>query len=479
MKIALLLLLLPMTANSQKDYTVLIDSFMKAEVEVNHFNGNVLIAKEGKIIYKKSFGYSNYDTKELLNSNSMFEIGCLSSQFIAMGILQLQKKGKLRLSDSLTEFFPELPYANVTIHQMLTHTSGLPDYYGAFEEKWDKKKVAYNKDVVDFLAKEDLPAEFEPGKGCNASGTDYELLVAIIEKISGQSISEFLQLNIFDPLNMKRTRVYNTRRAFNEVISNYAYGYVYDKSLSRYVLPDSINDNNYNFVSYTDGICGTGGISSTTGDLFIWDRALKNYTLLNKNVQEIMLSPYSLWDTASNEWRWAYGSIRVGKNELGEYIHPWDVWVPGYRCDMIRYVKDDIAVIVLSNKQEYVSRLLSGTLVSILKNKTVINPYVHKEITIDTLLLSAYTGNYLRPDISNPLIIKFFLQKGKLTYQHERHTTLDIKTETKGLLPESERKFFAADGSDIQIEFEIDESGNVSRAFFIFKGVKKEMKKLN
>src|SRR5215475_14124928 len=121
-----LIFFFPLTALTQTN-SVTIDSLMQAEFHVNHFNGNVLVAEEGRPIFQKSFGYDNYNSKELLDNNSVFELASLSKQFTAAGILLLVQKGRLFLTDTLRKFFPELPYTDVTIQQMLTHTSGLPD----------------------------------------------------------------------------------------------------------------------------------------------------------------------------------------------------------------------------------------------------------------------------------------------------------------------------------------------------------------
>ena len=110
-----ILIIIPSFVSAQKKYTASIDKYMTAQHEINDFNGNVLVAKSDKIIYQKSFGYRNFDTKELLDNNSVFELASVSKQFTAMGILILIEKGKLSFSDTLRNFFPELPYNNITI----------------------------------------------------------------------------------------------------------------------------------------------------------------------------------------------------------------------------------------------------------------------------------------------------------------------------------------------------------------------------
>jgi CubicO group peptidase (beta-lactamase class C family) len=346
MKKILVLLFLPISFKAQTNYSARLDSFMQAQVSTNHFNGNVLIAKAGSILYQKSFGYSIYSTKELLNNNSVFELASISKQFTAMGILLLQEKNKLKLTDSLRYYFPELPYNNITIQNLLTHTSGLPDYESAMVGKWNHKKIAFNDDVIKFLDNENIPIDFKPNAKCEYSNTAYILLASIIEKVSGQKFNFFMQENIFKPLGMQHSRIYNTRRSTEVIIPNYAYGFVYSDSLKRYVLPDSLPD--YEYVIYLDGIVGDGVVNSTTGDLLIWDRALKNHSLISEKMQAEMFSPRFLIDTVHKVY-YGYGEF-IGENELGKYIKHSGEW-PGYRTNLIRYIEQDLTIIVLSNNE--------------------------------------------------------------------------------------------------------------------------------
>ena len=129
MKKVVLLLALPLALHAQKNYSTLLDRYMQSAVEINDFYGNVLIAKAGKLIYQKSFGYKDYKATVSLDKNSVFEIGAVTEQFTAAAILLLIEQQKLKLNDSITKFFPELPYKTVTIWHLLTNTSGLPDFY--------------------------------------------------------------------------------------------------------------------------------------------------------------------------------------------------------------------------------------------------------------------------------------------------------------------------------------------------------------
>lgn len=180
MKKFLILFLLPLASSAQRQDAQLLDSFMEAAVLVHHFNGNILVAKKGNVIFQKAFGYRNYDTKEPLDNNSVFELQSVTKQFTGLSILLLIEKGKLSLTDTLRKFFPELPYENVTIRTLLTHTSGLPDDLDVMSQYWDHKKVAFNKDLIHILASHNVPPHFLPGEKVEYSNTAFELLASII-----------------------------------------------------------------------------------------------------------------------------------------------------------------------------------------------------------------------------------------------------------------------------------------------------------
>ncbi|MGN8067434.1 serine hydrolase domain-containing protein [Mucilaginibacter sp. 22184] len=462
--ILLLLFLLPLTSLAQQNYPATIDNFMQAQVNINGFNGNVLVARAGKVIYQKAFGYRNYDTKQLLDTNSVFELASVSKQFTAMGILMLMEKGKLSLTDTLRKFFPQLPYKGVTIQNLLTHTSGLPDYMSAMENKWDHKKIAFNDDMINFLASEKIPANFAPGKKFEYSNTGYAILASIIEKVSGLTYRYFMYKNIFGPLRMDHSQVYNTRRSSTDTLANYAYGYVFADSLKKYIIPDSSKKDDA--VFYLDGISGDGTVNSTTGDLLKWDRAIKNSTLLSLATQNEMLSTQSLMDTLTKKY-YGYG-VSIGADQFGVAISHSGGW-PGYHTILTRYPVQDITIIVLSNNESEVSAIAYG-ITGVLFDMRVALPYVHKEITVDAAILNKYLGSYSRKLQALTLNFDIIKKDGKL-YRHQ-HGAEDVE-----LKPESNIKFFYADGTDRQIEFETDKTGSVTGGWFINSGVRSELHK--
>lgn len=324
-----------------------IDSVVQLLVDSLHFNGNVLVAEHGNVLYKKSFGLANFDTGEKLNDSSLFELASVSKQFTAMGIMMLMEQGKVSYQDDIRKFIPEIPYDGMTIRHLLTHTSGIPDYMELFDKHWsDRKKVAFNADIVALLAQYKPEVLFAPGQKWEYSNTAYALLAVVIEKASGMKYGEFLADNIFKPLGMKRTRTYNTRRSAKEIIPNYAFGFVYSDSLKRYMLPDSLPG--YYYVITLDGIEGDGIVNSTTGDLHTWDRALYTDKLVKPATLKEAFTPVKLNNDSTFNYGFGWG---IEEDSIyGNVVAHSGGW-PGYHTYIYRLLDRDACIIILSNNE--------------------------------------------------------------------------------------------------------------------------------
>lgn len=462
MKKLLLFLLLPVAVTAQSNHAALIAQFMRGQHDYFKFNGNVLVAEKGKIIYQQPLGYADYNTKRMLDNNSVFELASLSKQFTAMGILICQDKGLLNINDRVIKFFPLFPYQEITIRELLTHTSGLPGYEEQFEKDWDHKQIAYNKDIFSMLDREHDTLFFKPGTRWKYSNTGYAILASVIEKASKKTYAEFMKENIFKPLGMAHTFVYNSRRSSKKIPENYALGFVYSDSLHRYIIPDSLSK--FDYVYYLDGIVGDGCVNSTTGDLFKWDRALYGNKLVSKALLDEMLSPQVLMSPRDSSSYYGYGVMVQPKTEKGKMITHSGGW-PGYATFITRFPDSNQVIIILSNNESAVAQFDAG-LKSILANDPLLMPYEHKRISIDTSTLDKFAGKY-----SAFLTLTFIKKDGKL-FRH-RQGTPDIE-----LIPESPTKFFYGDVTDRQIEFELGANGNVTKAWFINTGQKGELKKI-
>ncbi|MFN7585669.1 MAG: serine hydrolase domain-containing protein, partial [Bacteroidota bacterium] len=167
-----LLLLLPLFAQSQKADQV--DASIAPFLANDQFSGVITIAQEGKIIYQKTTGYRDFASRTPLKKTDLFELASVSKQFTSMVIMLLQEKGQLQFDDPVEQYL-DIPYKNITIRHLLTHTSGLPDYQAIMDQHWDKSKVASNDDILAYLRRYAPPTRFVAGSHYEYSNTGYVL----------------------------------------------------------------------------------------------------------------------------------------------------------------------------------------------------------------------------------------------------------------------------------------------------------------
>ncbi len=311
------------------------------------FSGTVLIAEKGKVIYTKTAGLANEETQEKIALKTIFELASVSKQFTAMGIVQLQKEGKLSYDDELGKHIPELSFYNgITIEHLLTHTSGLPDYFILFEAKWDKSKIATNEDVIALFQKLKPKVFYEPNEVFEYSNTGYVFLASIIERVSGQSFKSYLKSKIFDKLKMNDTYVYG--RFYDKSINNYALGYSYSDSLQRKALPEEIYKNHW--AIYMDGIHGDGSVDSNVFDLLKWDRALYGNNLVNEQDKALIFKSHKTSDGKETNKGFGWNIWEGGP--YGKVVSHPGGWV-GYLTYIERHIDTDKTVIILMNNEDF------------------------------------------------------------------------------------------------------------------------------
>ncbi len=176
---------------------------------LNPINGNILVAENGKSIYKKSFGFADFENKIPNSETSRFNIASVSKTFTAVSILQLKEKGKVDIDKPVKKYLPEFPYDDITIRHLLSHTSGLPDYY-FYDKTYEKEplRIYTNKDILDDLNKFKFPLSFKPGEKWDYANINYCLLAEVVEKVSGQNFQDYLQKNIFSKAKMLDTYLF-------------------------------------------------------------------------------------------------------------------------------------------------------------------------------------------------------------------------------------------------------------------------------
>lgn len=305
------------------------------------FNGVILIAENGKAVYEKAIGYRTYADKKSLKKTDIFELASVSKQFCALVIMQLKEKGLLQYDD-LVEKYLEIPYKGITIRNLLTHTSGLPDYQQIMDLNWDKTKVANNNDIIAYLNKYHPPRMFAPGEKYTYSNTGYVLLASIAEKASGRDFIEYCNSEIFQKLGMKHTAI----RTLEEkaAVKNFAIGHMYADDKRGFVRADSFPSSNYTI--WLGNRKGPGRISSTAQDLLKWDNAIRNHQLVSTAAMQEAYSPMKLNDGTFSYY--GYGLELVFKNkDLHLVWHNGDN--PGYKTLIMRDLSFNRTLIILTN----------------------------------------------------------------------------------------------------------------------------------
>lgn len=245
------------------------------------FFGNILIIKNDKILFEKSYGYADAVNKKPLTNKNSFQVASISKQFTAYGIMLLKSKGLLDYDSSVCKYIPAFPYKNISVRHLLTHTSGLPNFWDDIRPNMDTTRSNGNKEVLEFLIQHKLPLQFEAGTKFQYADIGYDFLASIIENISGLTYQVFMYQNIFKPLKMKSTYAYmvtDIRRIQNK---NLAIGHTFENGKFAYAHLQP----KYNFVFYLGDFYGDGSIVTTARDLAIWDKALNECKLLPCEIQ--------------------------------------------------------------------------------------------------------------------------------------------------------------------------------------------------
>jgi CubicO group peptidase (beta-lactamase class C family) len=313
-----------------------IDAFMQHLHKVSGFNGNVLVAKKGKIIYENAFGWANHLTRDSLTLASQFELASVTKTMTGTAIMQLWERGKIKLDQNVKDFFPNFPYDGVTIRLLLTHRSGMMNYVyfvdGIYRSQHlNQKKGITNQQVMDMIAQY-KPARFnKPNASFLYNNSNFMVLGAIIEKVTGQSYANYMKENIFKPAGMTHTAVYS--KAVYDKIPVDVVGH--DRNSWRYSVAQN----------FLDGPVGDKGIYSTVGDLFVFDQALKAGRLLKPATQDSAYTGRN--PMIRGHFNYGYG-WRIFESP-GQKVVYHTGWWHGFRHIFLRDMKNDVTIVLLGN----------------------------------------------------------------------------------------------------------------------------------
>ncbi len=295
------------------------------------FNGGVLVAKKGNIVFEAYRGSTHLDGKEPVTDSTPFHIASVSKTFTAMAVLKLWQEGKINIDDEYSKFFPTFNYPGVTIRCLLDHRSGLPNYLYFMETLgWNKAVFVRNQDVFDYLTtkKALLTNIATPNTRFTYCNTNYALLALLIEKVTGGSYSAYLNNSFFKPLGMKHSFVFDTTLV-NKVPLSYDW---------------RGRPNPFNFL---DAVYGDKNIYTTPKDLMTWDRALTTGKIFTAATLEAAYSPYSNEKAGIRNYGLGW---RMNIYPTGEKMIYHNGWWHGNNASLVRLLADSAVIIVVGNK---------------------------------------------------------------------------------------------------------------------------------
>jgi CubicO group peptidase (beta-lactamase class C family) len=307
-----------------QDLAARLDQQVSAYVRQQRFNGSVLVARGGKVLFSKGYGMANAEWDIPNSPKTKFRLGSITKQFTSMAVLMLEQQGKLKVNDPVSKYMPDAPAAweKVTIHLLLTHTSGIPSFTG-FPD-YLKTMVLPSPPAETLKRFKDKPLEFEPGSQFKYNNSGYVLLGYLIEKITGQSYEGLIGKSIFEPLGMKDTGYDHPERILKNRASGYSrtFGMLGNARYIDMTIPHA-----------------AGALYSTTEDLLLWDQALYTEKLLPAQALERLFTPF--------KDNYAYGWMVRTENNRKVIGHGGGI--NGFSSMIVRIPEEKLLAVALSN----------------------------------------------------------------------------------------------------------------------------------
>jgi CubicO group peptidase (beta-lactamase class C family) len=397
---------------------------------------SVLVSQNGDIIYQKGFGYADIEKKIPVTPDTKFKIGSISKQFTAVAILKLQEENKIKIADKLSKYIPDFPRGNeVTIYQLLTHTSGIHDY--SVQPNLDMTKPITHQALLDIIKK--LPYDFNPGERYLYNNSGFVILGYIVAQLSGKTLSEYLNETFFKPLGMTNSGIYET----NIVLNNEAQGYSMNG--------EKVKKADFQEMSWALGV---GNIYSTTKDLYKWNEAIFSGKLLSNATLKKAFTQTVL--NSGSKVDYGFGWFLTTNKGL-EFIQHSGV-SNGFFSYLERQPENKLTVCVLLNAlpaTQGINPILNGQAISefILQDKME-KPNMGVDTIVSENILNKYMGRY---NYGQGMAMWVTLKDKQLFGQM-------TMMEASPLTPISENEFYFK-ARNAKIKFVTDTSSKVDRLF--------------
>jgi CubicO group peptidase (beta-lactamase class C family) len=384
-----------------------VDEYMEALWRVRRYGGSVLVAREGRLLVNRGYGLANAELEVPNRPATVYRIGSLTKAFTAAAILLLQERGRLSVQDSICQYLTDCPepWRPITLHHLLTHTSGIPNV--TVLPEWEALKTVPATPAEVVARVRTLPLGFPPGERYDYSNSNYLLLGLVIERASGQSYDAFMREAVFGPLRLENT-AYDHRLP---VVPNRAAGY---SRAARGIVNAPYADPSLSFSA--------GGLRSTTADLSRWVEALAAPGFLTQRSLDAMFTPFR----GTYAYGWAVDQLH-GRRHIGH-----TGGIEGFSTHISRFPDNRATVIVLSNNDAAVANAIARDLSAILFGEPYQVPREPTQVSVDPAVYAAYAGRY---EIA-PGAMLVVVREG------ERLTIGSGQPPSAELFPESETEFF-------------------------------------
>ncbi len=330
-------------ATQLEQFEANIDSILNTDLNANEPGVALLISYDGKMLIGKGFGLRNIDTKEPITASTNMEMASVSKQFTALAILSLVDKGKISLNDEVYKFFPYETFKEVTVKQIINHTSGIEDAEDAFLEEWDFTKVATNADILKWYSVKNRKKN-KAGQVFQYNNGAYEVLPLIVEKISGEKYEDYIKENVFKKAEMKKTIAFN----LNSPVAIDERAFYYHK--------DSLGNWNKMDGHPLTGLLGAGGIYTSVDDYFKYDTALRNNSIFSKEKHQLLFENNdSIKAYRSMHSNLSYAMGWFVNDSIAEHSGGWF----GVNTYVKRYLKQPLTIAVFGNRDDVTSALIS------------------------------------------------------------------------------------------------------------------------
>ncbi|HEU4470763.1 MAG TPA: serine hydrolase [Flavisolibacter sp.] len=437
------LLALCFYASNGQDTEKKIETLVSAYANEGKFNGTVLVAHKGKIVYQKGFGWRRAEEKVPHTEGSIFQIGSITKQFTSAVIMQLQQEKKLSVQDKLEKYFAGFPNGNkITIEHLLTHTSGLFNY--------TSDSTLMNRDVTKSYSSADMiaifksyPPDFEPGSRFSYSNTGYSMLGYIIEKVTGKPYEAVVRQRILQPLGMSSSGFDFTH------LDHPARSKGYFLLQQSNVVPAPVVDST---ISYS-----AGALYSTVGDLYKWERAIGTDKILQPASWKAVFTPYK----QTYGYGWSIDTL------FGQTYTAHSGGIHGFASFLMRFPQEELAVIIIDNASSESLSAISRSLAALMLGKPYKIPEPKKALAADPAILRQYVGEY---ELAPGFTITVTLDGSQLRGQATGQPAFDLFAEKENL--------FFLKVVEAKVEFVRDAQGTVTEMILYQNGQQPRGKKI-